>query len=290
MVKLLKTMVVLNLLLGGGALYLGLKIFQDREIIKKRTQTLENTAQRIASGLEWDKNNRDRLAANIMDVNGMDAPLADLSSYATQTKQELTNTQADLAETRTRLAQTEDKLASTEAALNSANREIDTLRTDLARTNDQLTEARRRVDTLSLEVSDLKRQINDLNDSILNKDREIDQLSNTLATTQQENKRLEEQINILLNPNRQSSSLEGTVAKIIAVNREWNFVVVDKGTRENFIVGARCVIGRSGVLLAEATVSMVEESISVADVDLSSIPEGFMIEPGDIIFFPPKNL
>jgi len=290
MVKLLKAMVVLNLLLGGGALYLGLKIFQDREIIKKRTQTLENTAQRIATGLEWDKNNRDRLTANIMDVSGMEAPLADLSSYAQQTKQELTNTQADLAETRTRLAQTEDKLASTEAALNSANREIDTLRTDLARTNDQLTEARRRVDTLSLEVSDLKRQVGDLNDTILNKDREIDQLTNTLATTEQERKRLEDQINEILNPGRHSTSLEGTIANIININREWNFVVVDKGTKDNFIVGARCVIGRKGELLAEATVSMVEENISVVDVDLSSIPDGFMIEAGDIIFFPPKNL
>lgn len=77
------------------------------------------------------------------------------------------------------------------------------------------------------------------------------------------------------------------VAKVKTVVKDQGFIVIDSGSKQDIKKGMKLDIRRGGAVLGRALVTdSVEESESVADLDIASIPTGVTIEPGDELIAP----
>jgi len=77
------------------------------------------------------------------------------------------------------------------------------------------------------------------------------------------------------------------VAKLKAVVREQGFVVVDAGSKAGLKKGQKFEIRRDSAVLARVVIAdTIEADEAVADLDLSSVPAGVTLEPGDEIIEP----
>lgn len=293
MVKLLKFSVVVNLLLACGAAWFAFKQFKEREIIKTRMQRLETSSELIAKNLKIESDKAANLTNNIKDPSLMVPPLEDLEKHATARQQDLEVTKADLAQTKSELAATKDKLAATETELANTKQELEATKTDLASTKTQLEEARQKIDSLGVEIADLKTQINGLNETIAKKDDQIAKLDQDLAASQSDLEKARIRIRILESKNPELVKLgkmENQEARVILLNPDWNFVIVDKGAKNDFLVGPQGLVRRGDKLIGKVRVTRVEDDLSAAEVLMEDMEAGEKIQVGDVVWFPPVTL
>lgn len=296
MVKLLKFSVVVNLLLACGAAWFAFKQFKEREIIKTRMQRLETSSELIAKNLKIESDKAANLTNNIKDPSLMVAPLEDLEKHATARQQDLEVTKADLAQTKSELAATKDKLAATETELANTKQELEATKTDLASTKTQLEEARQKIDSLGVEIADLKTQINGLNETIAKKDDEIAKLDQDLAATKKELSKTKIELRIAKirkvggDTNIDIGPMENQEANVVLINKDWNFLILDKGAVNEFVNGPEGLLRRGDKLIGKVRVSRVEDTISAAEILISEMEAGEYPQIGDVVWFPPLTL
>jgi chromosome segregation ATPase len=297
MVKLLKFSVVVNLLLACGAAWFAFKQFKEREIIKARMQRLETSSELIAKNLKIESDKAANLSNNIKDPSLMVPPLEDLEKHATARQQDLEVTKADLAQTKSELAATKDKLAATETELANTKQELEATKTDLASTKTQLEEARQKIDSLGVEIADLKTQINGLNETIAKKDDEIAKLDQDLALTKKElsKTKIELRIAKIRKVNGDTKDIdigpmENQEAQVVLINKDWNFVIIDKGAANEFVNGPEGLLRRGDKLIGKVRVTRVEDTISAAEIIMDELEKGETPQIGDVVWFPPATL
>lgn len=77
------------------------------------------------------------------------------------------------------------------------------------------------------------------------------------------------------------------VAKIKTIVKDQGFVILDAGSKQGFKSGQQLEVRRgNGVLGKIRLTDTIEENEAVADLDLTSIPAGVSIEPGDEVIQP----
>lgn len=77
------------------------------------------------------------------------------------------------------------------------------------------------------------------------------------------------------------------VGRVKLVVKEQGFLVLDAGSDKGIAKGQKYEIRRDSAVLGKVTISdSVEAAEAVADMDLSSVPPGVTIEPGDEIIEP----
>jgi septal ring factor EnvC (AmiA/AmiB activator) len=77
----------------------------------------------------------------------------------------------------------------------------------------------------------------------------------------------------------------GLSGRIMAVNPGWNFVVLSVGDRQGAAVGATMLVMRGGSPIGKAKITSVEPSTSIADIVVGSVPEGYSVQPGDMVVY-----
>lgn len=83
-----------------------------------------------------------------------------------------------------------------------------------------------------------------------------------------------------------SLSKPGLEGKVLAVNPNWNFVVLNIGDRQGVVNNSNLIIKRGGALIGRLRVTSVEPSTSIADILSGSVPKGAFVQPGDEVIFP----
>jgi len=83
----------------------------------------------------------------------------------------------------------------------------------------------------------------------------------------------------------QQVSLGGVVATVIAVNKEWGFVMVNAGRRNGVQPDASLLVKRGNALIARLRLVTLEDTSVVADVVEESLPSGLNVQPGDKVIF-----
>jgi DNA repair exonuclease SbcCD ATPase subunit len=293
MVKFLKTLIVLSFLCSVACLALGIKIFMDREIIKVRTQNLEDNAEQVAQHLKYEKAGslkRELVARTENEVSSAEGALKRLASHAQLKQQTLEETENLLRETEAVLEQTKDVLKSTEVQLAEARSQIEKLDADLARTMAELASARNRVDTLTAEKQGLTEEISALNDTVAQKENDILGLEADLASVTNERDRAEKELDLCLaqlqgDDGKATGDLEGLIAGIIRVNNPWNFVVLDIGREGGVLLNVEATVYRGEVdVIGKVRVIDIQENTCIAEIDreFSNLED---IQPGDKVVF-----
>jgi len=84
---------------------------------------------------------------------------------------------------------------------------------------------------------------------------------------------------------RRPASEPGLHGKILAVNRAYNFVVLNLGGRQGVEANAEMLVLRDGILIGKIRVSSVEPATAIGDIISSSLPRGVQVQPGDTVVY-----
>jgi septal ring factor EnvC (AmiA/AmiB activator) len=288
MVKALKVFIVFSFLCSIACLALGIKIFLDRETIKLRTQTLEESARSVAGNLKAEEGVKSGLRSKILDPATMKDPLRQLEDTAKNRQQDLEDTRNTLAATERVLEQTKDTLKSTEIQLADARSQIETLENDKMNLQNELNLAQNKVNQQMNEIAGLKEEISGLNDTISDKENAILGLEADLATVTSERDRAEKELDLCIaqlqgNDGQTPDDIKGKPAKIVRVNGEWNFVVLDIGKEEGILLNVEALVHRGEKLIGKVRVTEVQEGMCIADIRPDWLEEP--IKEGDTVFF-----
>ena len=300
--KALKAFIVLNFLLSIAVVALGVKVFLDREVIKARTLLMEEYAAKTATNLEWggqvDWETSDLRKTNPFaipqplkpeELPALESSLSDLARFATQRQAQLSQNYADLVATRQELAETRDTLATRTRELADARTQIASLESILAKTQNDLSEANRTIDTLRMEKESLERQVDGLNKDVQERNDRIASLEVDLEKAISERDRAIARVQTLegqLAGDKPSSRIwNGRAAQILAVNDKWNYVIIDKGSKDDMEMFLEAFVHRGDVFVGKLTVTRIEEAVAVAEIQTDTLVDGTFLQPGDTIFF-----
>ena len=300
--KALKTFLIFNLIFSLLVVAFGVKIFMDREVIKARTVILQNNARQVAGNLQWgnqvdwDPDDPQRVNFSVPqpidkeELPGLISALEELARLANHRVVLLDQHYADLIQTREVLSDTREELAITQRNLARTEQELADTRETLRVAQNDLQEARRNIDRLEGEKRGLQNQIASLNDELTRRNDRIQSLEVDLETRNQELARARETIDRLIGTRRAGEETgqgrwSGVPGEILAVNDQWKYVILNMGEADEMELFLEAIVHRGEEYLGKVSVIRVENTVSIAEIDLSSIPEGKSIQAGDKIFF-----
>ncbi len=83
----------------------------------------------------------------------------------------------------------------------------------------------------------------------------------------------------------QKLALNGLVATVIAVNKEWGFVMINAGRQHGVSPDASLLVKRGNSRIARLRIVNLEESSVIADLVDESLVKGIDVQPGDKVIF-----
>ena len=220
---------------------------------------------------------------------------ADLSASVSKA----TGLEGDLAKQKKTSEELAKDLDTNKKKLTDVTSEGEKLKNELKNANEKSRDTQQKLDSVSAEASGLKTEIEKYS-SKLPPGMTIDQVASKLkedqdllTTLEQEKKVLNEQMikldaakkkaEEISNNRREGKVPPGLTGHILAINDDWNFVVIDLGTNNAVVEGATAVVYRDGNLVAKIKISSVEPSIAIGDIlpDWKRAP----LQEGDLVTF-----
>lgn len=298
---LVKTFLVLNLLLCAAVLGVSIKTFMDREVVKASTVIHRENIEKIAKNLAWGEQvawetSGERKAesfqlpnpANMEEMGGFITQLEELSKLADQRVAQLSAQFTELTATQAELETTKATLADRVSDLASTRSRVTNLENDLSNTNSQVRETNASVASLERENSSLQQQVESLDTQITNQQTLISRVEADLKRRTGERDRIRE----LLTACRRPKVTPGgpnpwhqQTAQILAVETEWNYVVINKGEVDTLPMYLEAFVHRGDQFVGKVRVMQVDRTVSLAEVLTETLTEGMTFEAGDTIFF-----
>ncbi len=267
----IKISLVLLLVLGGIALYLGHELYKQREELKGRTQTLQAGIKRIAAHVEIEEGSNARIASQISDrelmtLASMEKPIKTVESAAQLEIVRLQAIRVELTETKATLAQRERELEAIRAELNAAKAEIRSLTETIRQKNAQISEYEANIRELEADKAELQRKSEE-------NQRKAEELATTLVVKETaieeltiENQKLKERMDPILKRERLQKE---QLAKILFVNTDWNFVILSLPQEDTLLdPGIELLVHRGNNLVGKIKITDVlrQEHIAIADI------------------------
>lgn len=316
--KLLKVLVVLVLILSGVALTVEVMLFLQREELKGRNIKLMDGAIRVAGNLEVPpetpvdlvKQDLPRLQMNreqfknfyqtgadgkVVKENGvkktdgpgtLDATLKDIAVKAELQYARLNDTRVNLGQTRgtldatsNTLVATEKDLSQTKDTLKRTEEDLEAKRQDISRKTEQIASLNETKEQLEGEVDKQKNEIVTLNDKLSDKE---SQLTATKRFVEKLQKDLASYLHGSSDSNAPPPGLQG---RILVVNTNWNFVVMDMMAEARMIPLTDLTVQRADKLVGKVRVSdvMMEQRFAFGEIlgDWQQMP----LAKGDYVFY-----
>ena len=240
----------------------------------------------LSSGLSF--LNKSKLTASLNDAKTAHQQATAGQSEATKVRADLKKAQQTAQEAvqaatdaKTSTDGYKTQIAKLQTDVKTATDSLQAKETQLADLNKKLTDA-----TVGLKQNgpdvDIAKQVDDLKRSRdelqLVKDSLDTQLKNSQAQLAAAAKRQQSY--------EDKSAMLGLHGRVLAVNREYNFVVLDLGSRSGVSSNATMIVQRGGSLVGKIRTVSVEPSQTVADIVPNSVPAGVVVQPGDTVIFP----
>ncbi|MDF3130685.1 hypothetical protein P0Y35_15860 [Kiritimatiellaeota bacterium B1221] len=300
MKTMVKIFLVLNLLLCLGVLAFGIKTFRDREIVKARTVIHRQHLQEIASRLEWgQKHDWEQEAkagtfqlpdpANMEEFGAFTSQLKELTNLAELRVSQLNEQYTSLTEAQEVLEEAKATLATRETELSGARSRVAKLETDLTNSTQSLQDTNSKIATLTTENDSLQATIADLDKEITDQQTLISSVKSELELRTVERDKARELLAACLRPANTTNDVEGPwpgkTATILAVEPEWNYVVIDKGEVDVLPMFMEAFIHRGDQFVGKIRVMKVENTVALAEILPETLTPGLTVEAGDTIFF-----
>lgn len=264
MAKALKAFIIVLLLLSITSLVLGIMLFNKREVLKARTQKNEQALANIAKNLRYEAFSATELVAlDEIGLAAMDAPLQRLSAAADNQYNELQLTKEDLSRTKNELAITKDTLATTQAELARTQEQVQQLNATIVTKDAEIARKEEQVATLEQDKASQQIQIDELNNTIAKMEDEKQDMKDKVVTLEQSITDLE----ALLGLNTGRPLPRGIAGKVVLVNKDWNFVVLNLGSNDGLVPNAEMLVHRGDKLVGKIQISGVTRQMAIADIN-----------------------
>ncbi len=231
--------------------------------------------------------NKTKLTASLTDSKAASQRLSGAQTDAAKARADLKKTQQDAKDALQRAAD-----AQTQS--DGAKTQIATLETQVKTSTDSLAAKDKEIAELNVKLTgkpatdpnvapvdfakqldDLKHQKDELQLIKDSQDNQLKGLQTQLAAVQQRARGIEDK-----------SAMLGLRGQVLAVNREYNFVVLNLGSRNGVSGDATMIVQRGGSMVGRIRTVSVEPSQTVADIVPNSVPAGVVVQPGDTVIFP----
>lgn len=234
---------------------------------------------------------------SFLNKNKLTASLAD----AKEAHQKMAGSQGEISKAHQdqKKAQQDAKDALQRAA--DAQTQLDGVKTQITDLQAQAKTATDNVAAKDKEINDLKKQFDggpksDSAGPAVDIAKQIDELKRSrdelqLVKDSMENQLKASQVQLAAVQDREKkvqdkSIMLGLRGRVLAVNREYNFVVLDLGANKGVSSNATLIVQRGGSLVGRVRTVSVEPSQTVADIVPNSVPAGVVVQPGDTVIFP----
>jgi hypothetical protein len=138
----------------------------------------------------------------------------------------------------------------------------------------ELKENNAKIETLTTERDRLAAELSAANDKSTGLAKEVTGLQQQAAVNQEQVRHYEQNV-----------ARMGLTGRVLAVNANWNFVVLNVGDKDGAAPNAGLVVSRNGQNIARGKITTVESGRSVASIMPASMARGETIQPGDQVVF-----
>ncbi len=265
----LRGLVCLVFAASAAAFVLALQLFQQRAMLKGRTQKLEQAVRQVAATLEKDDANPEvklTLAeAELQTYEAMDAPLSQMVNAAQFQLTRLNTTRSELADTRAALSATRDTLAETSNSLVAAQATIVERDATIEARTATIREQEVSLKKLEQEKSDLASLVETVQQQVDDLEVENRDLVDANAALQAKVTELD----MMVNPEARKAAIpKGQLGVVAYVNADWNFVVlrIEPAMAKTVMPDLDLLIHRSGQLVGKVRVQTVVDNLAVAEI------------------------
>jgi predicted nucleic acid-binding Zn-ribbon protein len=256
----LKILLALSIVLILGSAFLG---FKTKEKLEKLKGDIANSNSRITS-LEGElKTAREEGNTALAALLAAEEKAEEAETKTNQMRDDLNRAQGELE---TALAANEEK-----------DKHIEALEAELASLpeNEMNLESAPEVTSLQEQLFESQAQLAEARQVSQSLESRLDATESEMAQLRREAERRERQ--------QLAANLTG---QILAVNRNWNFVVLSIGDRHGAVVGGEMIVARNNASIAKVRITSVEPTTSIADVIPGSVSRGALVQPGDMVIYP----
>lgn len=299
---LVKIFLVLNLILCAVVLGFSFKTFSDREIVKARTVIHRESIQKIAENLDWGEEVSGEDATeqktgeftlpdpqHLDDITSFSAKLEELSELATQRVALLSGQYDELIQTQSDLEVVQTELDGEIADLASTRSQVATLESSVSDGKKTIRDTETESASLERESNALQQQLDGIDKQMTDQQTLISQVSTELDLRTGERNRMEELLEACRSPVVDDGGTDKEwhqkTARILAVEPEWNYVVINRGEVDVLPMFLEAFVHRDDQFIGKIRVMQVENTVSLAEVVPESLTPGMSIEAGDTIFF-----
>lgn len=137
-------------------------------------------------------------------------------------------------------------------------------------------------------VEELEQNIQTQKDMLANRQNELQTAVTELETKKEDTLVAEQGVRELQQEridHAKNVALNGLEATVIAVNREWGFVMVNVGNTLGVAADASLLVKRGGERVARLRITDISEEILMAEIVEGSLVEGGRVTPGDKVIF-----
>lgn len=229
--------------------------------------------------------------------------LADLS----QTRQTLATTQDILGKTTKSLEETRKNLLEKTQLADSLTEERNRLTADLSKANADLEDNKSKLAAANAKIAELNEQIPqngnaleqaktriaELETKVKEDETKIGELDTVVQTLTAKNNEQENKIGVMQKAEDQRQRrimAKELTGRVVAVNRAYNFLVLDVGDKKGVVMNGEMVVKRGDSEIARVKITSVEPATSIADIVPGTLGRGLTVQAGDQVIYPGPSL
>lgn len=272
-----KVFCVISIIASIGAAVLGFMLSSKKTAFSNQLAAVEEALRAAPAPVQYNADyltNPDEPAATIRLAN----------TALEKTKAELATAQKSLSDTQGQLTTTQAEVQKLTTEVTSAKRDLDARTAKLGEVEKKLTETESSLKTLNDKLGgrSLDEILANMNESsekvkVLTAEKKI--IEDSLAQMQKDLNKFKE-LDTLREQQRAPMELSG---KVLAINKQWNFVVLDVGKDDKLTEGVDLTVYRGDTLIGKIKTVSVDSNTAIADI-LPAWTKG-EIQVGDKVLF-----
>lgn len=207
-------------------------------------------------------------------------------SVATKAANEVDEIKRNVAAASTDMEAEKARKEQAEIKLRNLGKDFDNSEAALAAAEDEMNKIRKQFKDLPEGVTPetLGEKINQLKTTVAENENKAKTVEETVAAKEKEAKKATDELGDIqkrIEDRRKLYDRNSLSARIIAVNNDWGFVVIDGGHDKGITTDTKLIITRGADTIGRLNIVAVEGNRTVANIDQKSIRRGMAVAPGD---------
>ena len=234
--------------------------------------------------------NNGKTAAKLNDLKQARVSFNTATADANTARTKQKKAEAEAKDAQTKSTELQSSLTAATSKVNELNGQIETSTKDIEAKTAQITQLETTLKGLTTggpikttgEQPELAQKVQEMEIQLTELKTVRESLENQVKSAQSNTDRLAREIAV----RKSGESMNGLQGSILAVNHDWNFVVLNLGGNRGVNSNATMIVRRGGSTVGKVRITSVEPTQSIADIIPNSVPAGVIVQAGDTVVFP----